>query len=87
MHSAVHRSIARVFASFANKNREKIILAFGLWNIHVHLRVLVRSFVRSFVLFRLKKSIARNHRTFDLNLVPKIPSYPSLRSEIERENG
>ena len=45
-----------------------------------HLRVLVRSFV----LFRFKESIARNHRTFDFNLVLRILSYPSL-TERERK--
>ena len=83
MHSAVHRSIARVFASFTNKNREKMVLVFGLRNIHV-----ASSRFGSFVRFvSVKKSIARNHRTVDFNLVPKFLSYPSLRSERERENG
>ena len=61
---------------FTNKTREKKVLVFGFWNIHVA-SSRFGSFVRSFVLFRFKKSIARNHRTFDFNLVPKILSYPS----------
>ena len=84
MHSAVHRSIARVFASFTNKNREKNDTR--LWTSEYSRGIFAFWFVRSFC-FRKKKSIARNHRTFDFNLVPKFLSYPSLRSERERENG
>ena len=73
--------LARIFASFTNKNREKMILVFGFWNIHV-----ASSRFDSFVLFRFKKSIARNHRTFDFNIVPKVLSYPSP-TELERKRG
>ena len=74
--------LARIFASFTNKNREKMILVFGFGIFTWHLRVLIRSFV----LFRFKKSIARNHRTFDFNIVPKVLSYPSP-TELERKRG
>ena len=46
----------------------------------------LRVLIRSFVLFRFKKSIARNHRTFDFNIVPKVLSYPSP-TELERKRG
>ena len=55
-------------------------LVFGIFT--WHLRVLIRSFV----LFRFKKSVARTHRTFDFNVVPKVLSYPSP-TELERKRG
>ena len=75
LHSAVHRSISRVFASFYKQNQGKKGTRF--WILEYSHGIFAFWFVRSFVLFRFKKSIARNHRTFDFNLVPKILSYPS----------
>ena len=85
LHSAVHRSISRVLLLFTNKTREKKVLVFGFWNIHVA-SSRFGSFVRSFC-FALKNQLRETIGRLISTSFPRFSPTRPLRSERERQKG
>ena len=82
MHSAVHRSIARVFASFTNKNREKNDTR--LWTSEYSRGIFAFWFVRSFC-FRKKNQLRETTGRLILTSFPSFsPTRPYGAREKER---
>ena len=86
LHSAVHRSIARVFASFTNKNREKNDTR--LWTSEYSRGIFAFWFVRSFCFAlknQLRETIGRLISTSFPSFSPTRPLLVPTERERKRE--